>query len=90
MTTQTQINENEFGHEFTLETAYGDNLQIRETFNDGSSDTFIFDPDHEYRVVRFEDGRVMLERIFNDGSTRTKNVPAMWFESIFPALERYF
>lgn len=90
-TDATPMNQNEHGHELALETTYDDNLEIRETFNDGSSTTFIFDPDYEYEEVRVgSDDTVMLKRVFNDGSSGTMLVPTEWFESIRGALAHYF
>jgi len=87
----TPMNQNQFGHVFTLETTYDNNLQIRREFSDGSSSTFVFDPDYDYKVVRAgSDDTVMLKRVFNDGSTQTESLPTEWFESIRGALEPHF
>ena len=90
-TDATPMNQNQFGHEFTLETTYDNNLEIREEFSDGSSETFVFDPDYEYELSDVgSDERVMLKRIFNDGSAQTFTVPAAWFDSIKGAVSHHF
>jgi hypothetical protein len=90
-TDATPMNQNQFGHVFSLDTTYGGNLQIRQEFTDGSTGTFVFDPDYAYEVSHVgSDETVMLKKIHNDGSAKTFTVPTAWFDSIEGAVSHHF
>lgn len=88
----TPMNQNQFGHVFTLETSYDGTLAIQERFNDGSTARFVLDDSYTYSTANpgTDDSMIMLKKEFSDGSTRTLRVPAQWFDSIRGGLKGCF